>query len=79
VNLLGCALIGSAYGIWSMHSQIFIMIAVFLGAFTTYSTFQVEALQLLFARRFKSFFFYLMSGYGGGLLLAVCAYQILLH
>lgn len=48
VNLLGCFLIGAAYALWGKHEGLrLLLIAGFLGGFTTFSAFGWETLSLL--------------------------------
>lgn len=48
VNLLGCFAIGVAYGLWGKHPVVLpLLIIGFLGAFTTFSTFGWETLNLM--------------------------------
>lgn len=78
VNLLGSLWIGMALGAFGGDRLAFVLSAAFLGAFTTFSTFQVEALQLLHAHKFRLFFSYFFGSYAGGLALAALGYRLFL-
>ena len=73
VNLMGCMLIGmltrldEVRSILSPELRFLIMIGL-LGAFTTYSTFSNEAMNLINDRRFQSAFIYLSAHVVLGLL-----------
>lgn len=61
VNILGSFLLGTAVNS-ELSTALYGLIGIgFLGAFTTFSTFSYEALQLLLARRFPTAVLYIMS------------------
>jgi CrcB protein len=78
VNLCGSCLLGAVYGVWSAESLASQTAFMALGAFTTFSTFNLEMLRLLQSSQRKRAMVYCVSSYGGGLLLAACAYSIFL-
>lgn len=69
--LLGC-LIGSAAGVtWQL-----LLGVGFAGAFTTFSTFNFEAVQLFINRKGTTALYYLLASYGAGLILANVGYWL---
>jgi CrcB protein len=76
VNLCGSFLLGAVYGAWNADSLPAQIAYMALGAFTTFSTFNVEMLRLLQNGLRTRAMVYCLSSYGGGLLLAVCAYSL---
>ncbi|MEH7443481.1 CrcB family protein, partial [Bacillus sp. JJ1122] len=48
----------------------------FMGAFTTFSTFKLEGIQLHVEKRKKDFFIYNAASYAGGILLAYIGLEI---
>ncbi len=69
VNVSGCFLIGWATAAWPVFSLHWVMAAMVLGAFTTFSTFQTDALLLWRAGRKRWFWYYVCGNVGGGLAL----------
>lgn len=59
VNLLGCFLIGVMFQLELSHTWVLICITGFLGAFTTFSTFSVETIELMYAKQFKAVALYI--------------------
>jgi fluoride exporter len=70
VNLLGSFLLGLLIGISINEFAILLIGTGFLGAFTTFSTFKLESIQLHLSKRKKEFIIYNLFSYGGGILLA---------
>ncbi|TKC19372.1 fluoride efflux transporter CrcB [Robertmurraya kyonggiensis] len=76
VNLLGSFLLGYLFAA-PFEKGIYTFFGVgFLGAFTTFSTMSVEAIQLLFAKKFSISIIYLALTYILGILLAFLGYFI---
>ena len=48
----------------------------FMGAFTTFSTFKLEAIQLHMDKRKKELILYNVLSYGGGILLALLGIEL---
>ncbi|WP_090832021.1 MULTISPECIES: CrcB family protein [unclassified Bacillus (in: firmicutes)] len=70
INLLGSFLLGILVGIRTEGLLYSLFGIGFMGAFTTFSTFQLEGYQLKKKELGKLFYLYLILSYGGGLLLA---------
>lgn len=70
VNLLGAFLLGLLFSVSSTGPIYFLFGVGFMGAFTTFSTFKLEAEQLRMARKRKFFYSYLILSYIIGILLA---------
>ncbi|GGH77361.1 CrcB protein [Pullulanibacillus pueri] len=76
VNLVGAFLLGLITGM-GPHKYIKIMFGTgFMGAFTTFSTFKVEHLELHFKRQWKKLSTYVILTYGVGLCLAWIGFVI---
>ncbi|MDQ0242516.1 CrcB protein [Bacillus fengqiuensis] len=70
VNLLGSFLLGWMVG-KGLSSGLYSFFGVgFMGAFTTFSTFKLENVQLREKRNHSVLFYYLVSSYAGGIVLA---------
>lgn len=69
VNLLGSFLLGLLVGVEANHNSKLMIGVGFLGAFTTFSTFQFEVVQLWKKDKRKSLI-YMFTSYIGGVLLA---------
>jgi CrcB protein len=69
VNVIGCFLLGCATAAWPVFSWRWAMAAMVLGAFTTFSTFQTDALMLWRTGRKRWFWYYVSWNVGGGLAL----------
>lgn len=70
VNLLGSFLLGWMVG-EGLSSGLYSFLGIgFMGAFTTFSTFKLENVQLREKRNRSVLFYYLVSSYAGGILLA---------
>ncbi|WP_210365159.1 CrcB family protein [Bacillus sp. REN3] len=70
VNLLGAFLLGFLTGKGIEGNAYLLAGTGFLGAFTTFSTLNVDLLMLLKSKEVKAAFFYFFVTYGGG---GVCA------
>lgn len=76
VNLVGSCLLGYLFAA-PFLKDIYTLFGVgFLGAFTTFSTMNVEAIQLIFAKKFSLSIVYLALSYILGILLAFLGYFI---
>ena len=61
INLIGCFLIGVVLN-FDFTQSVYLLIAIgFLGAFTTFSTFAVEVIQLFEKKQFVIAFIYIVS------------------
>ncbi|MDR7250748.1 fluoride efflux transporter CrcB [Bacillus sp. NMCN6] len=70
VNLTGSFLLGWMVG-KGLHSELYAFLGIgFMGAFTTFSTFKLENIQLREKRNYSVLFYYLVSSYVGGIILA---------
>lgn len=70
INLSGSFLLGLLVGIGINTYALLLLGTGFMGAFTTFSTFKLEGIQLYFNKRSKEFLTYNAISYGGGILLA---------
>lgn len=70
INISGSFLLGLFIGS-SINELVLLLIGTgFLGAYTTFSTLNLEAIQLKLAQRKKEFYLYLLLSYCGGILFA---------
>ena len=70
INLMGSFLLGLMIG-FDLNKYAFLLLGTgYMGAFTTFSTFKLEGIQLHLNRRKKEFLIYNFMSYGGGILLA---------
>lgn len=76
VNLIGSFLLGFLYGVNSNIEVIFLIGTGFLGAFTTFSTFKLETIQLVESRRRITSFIYLSLTYIGGIFFAFVGFLL---
>jgi fluoride exporter len=72
VNLIGAFLLGMLIGMELQESLYALLGIGFMGAFTTFSTLMLEAVNLKKAEKKKLYYSYLLSSYAIGLILAVC-------
>jgi CrcB protein len=70
INILGSFLLGVLIGSEMDHSTVLFAGTGFMGAFTTFSTFKLENIQLHAKRNWNSLMRYLFFSYVGGLLFA---------
>ena len=76
VNLIGSFLLGFLYG-FTNDNDIRLLLGIgFLGAFTTFSTFNLETMQLLEGRERLTAFIYLALTYIGGIVFAFAGFMI---
>lgn len=72
VNLLGCFILGSLYGLFDrslVHTETRLFLTAGLcGGFTTFSTLMNESFLLLKEGNFSAFFLYTLISFAGGLL-----------
>lgn len=76
VNLLGSLLLGFVIGRQFDETIVLIFGTGFLGAFTTFSTFKVESLNLIKNKKVKTMLIYILLTYILGILLAFIGYLI---
>ncbi|RFU68121.1 fluoride efflux transporter CrcB [Peribacillus saganii] len=76
INLLGSFLLGLLISSGLNNNSILFLGTGFMGAFTTFSTFKLEGVQLYLNKRKKEFFIYNLISYGGGILLALIGSEI---
>lgn len=70
VNLLGAFLLGFFAGL-QLTGQIYAFAGIgFMGAFTTFSTFKLDAIKLKYAKKRIFFYIYLAVSYIGGITLS---------
>ncbi|KON86405.1 chromosome condensation protein CrcB [Sporosarcina globispora] len=76
INLIGSLLLGIMVGSGIDGSLFMLLGTGFMGAFTTFSAFKLEAIQLHIDKRKKEFLFYNVFSYGGGILLAFLGIEL---
>ncbi|WP_040209302.1 fluoride efflux transporter CrcB [Neobacillus jeddahensis] len=76
INLLGSFLLGLLFGMGINKSALLLLGTGFMGAFTTFSTFKLEGIQLHISQQKKAFLMYTTISYGGGILLAFLGLEI---
>jgi CrcB protein len=76
VNLLGSLLLGVLAGSGAAPSLYFFAGTGLMGAFTTFSTFKLDALQLGRSRERSTLILYVLATYGCGILLAWLGYAV---
>ena len=59
VNIFGCFIIGMIIPMIKSHHTYLLLIVGFLGGLTTFSTFSIEAIELLGEKKFFAFFSYI--------------------
>lgn len=70
VNLIGSFILGLLLGM-NIGGEVFLFLGVgFMGAFTTFSTFKLETIELMEDQKKKSAILYMLFTYTGGILLA---------
>lgn len=70
VNLTGSFLLGYLYGSEMGGNMILLIGTGFMGAFTTFSTFKLDSIQLIINKKGKNFLLYLGVSYTFGILFA---------
>lgn len=70
INILGSFLLGLLLGIGLSQSTLLLLGTGFMGAFTTFSTFKLEGIQLHLNNKKKEFYIYNLLSYVGGILAA---------
>lgn len=76
VNSSGSFLLGLIVGL-KMYTSLYFLLAIgFLGAFTTFSTFAVEAVTLMRSKESGSFFIYILGTFLGGILFCLAGWKI---
>jgi fluoride exporter len=76
INLMGSFLLGIMVGSGIKGSLFMLLGTGFMGAFTTFSTFKLEAIQLHIDKRKKELILYNILSYGGGILLALLGIEL---
>ncbi|WP_018131919.1 fluoride efflux transporter CrcB [Effusibacillus pohliae] len=76
VNLSGSFLLGLIIGSGAGSTVSLLFGTGFMGAFTTFSTFKLESIQLGMKKEWKPFVQYLAISYTIGIVLAFCGYAI---
>lgn len=77
INITGSLLLGLLFGIGQLPQEIFLLIGTgFMGAFTTFSTFEREAMELIHKKETFASLVYLVSSVVIGVILAYIGYII---
>lgn len=76
INLSGSLFLGIMVGSGIEGSLFMLLGTGFMGAFTTFSTFKLEAIQLHMDKRKKELILYNVLSYGGGILLAFLGIEL---
>ncbi|PLS14751.1 fluoride efflux transporter CrcB [Bacillus sp. M6-12] len=76
INLAGSFLLGVILSTGLNHFSILLLGTGFMGAFTTFSTFNLEGVQLIMNKKKKEFILYNLISYGAGILLAFIGMEI---
>ncbi len=76
VNVIGSFLLGLLNGLHVSEYMLILAGTGFCGAFTTFSTFKLEAVQLHLRKQKRAFIFYTIFTYAGGIALAFIGYQL---
>lgn len=79
VNISGSFLLGLIVGMDVYATAYFILAIGFLGAFTTFSTFAVEAVTLWREKRRGSLFIYIIGTFVGGFLFCFAGWKVGLY
>ncbi|MCM2980239.1 hypothetical protein CHH55_03830 [Niallia circulans] len=79
VNIIGSFLLGLIVGMGVNVNAYFILAIGFLGAFTTFSTFAVEAVTLCREKKKGGFFFYILGTFLGGILFCFAGWKFGLY
>lgn len=80
INITGCFLIGLLWALVNKgldEQKRLLLMTGFCGGFTTFSAFSLEALMMMTAGRWVSFFFYTFCSVACGLLATFLGYKIL--
>ncbi|MBT2694060.1 fluoride efflux transporter CrcB [Bacillus sp. ISL-55] len=76
INLVGSLLLGLLVGL-GIEGNLFMLLGTgYMGAFTTFSTFKLEGIQLRIDKRKKEFILYNLLSYGGGIFLAFLGIEL---
>ncbi|WP_338471402.1 CrcB family protein [Niallia sp. XMNu-256] len=76
INLLGSFLLGLIFGLGLSQPLLWLFGTGYLGAFTTFSTFKLEGVQLHLNNRKKEFYIYNGITYCGGITLAYLGFMM---
>ncbi|MGR9049652.1 fluoride efflux transporter CrcB [Halobacillus faecis] len=76
VNLLGSFILGILTGLDLSKFWVLFLGTGILGAFTTFSTFKLESVQLRFKKNWKTFVLYTVLSYTLGIVLAWTGFQL---
>ncbi len=76
INLLGAFLLGIIMGVKADTMNALLLGTGFMGAFTTFSTLNLEMVQLYVNKNKKELIVYAVITYGGGIILAYLGYLI---
>ncbi|PCJ65009.1 MAG: fluoride efflux transporter CrcB [Bacteroidetes bacterium] len=77
VNLVGCLLIGCMSVFLLEHPKLSLLLIMgFLGGFTTFSSFGLDAFKLLELKNYKTFFTYVMLSNVLGILLVILGHKL---
>jgi fluoride exporter len=76
INLIGSLFLGVMVGSGIEGSLFMLLGTGYMGAFTTFSTLKLEAIQLHMDKRKKDLILYTILSYGGGILLAFLGIEL---
>ncbi|WP_138417918.1 fluoride efflux transporter CrcB [Aquibacillus sediminis] len=76
VNILGSFLLGLITGMQANEAIILLVGTGFLGAFTTFSTFKLEVIQIHFKQYKKALITYILLTYGVGIVMSFIGYVV---